>query len=220
MGRARGAGARRRHRGGRRRVFAQRAMMAVRLALVVVFGVIAEPAFAHDIVPGVGGFAGGVLHALLVPAHLMALVGLGLLAGRLANGRFAAEVTFAVALIAGLGTIAFGTGETPAPVVLLGVSALCGVLVASALSIPSPLVWLMAIVTGVAVGLDSPPDAISIREAYLTMAGVWVGAVLVLLVIAEAAARLTRPWQLIGLRVLGSWIAASAILVLALKLSR
>ena len=195
-------------------------MTRVRLALVVVFGLIAEPASAHDIVPGVGGFAGGVLHALLVPTHVMALLGLGLLAGRLSNGRLIAEVAFAAALMGGLGAIALGTGETPAPLVLPGVSALCGALVAGALPVPSPLVWLMAIVTGVAVGLDSPPDAISLREAYVMMAGVWLGAVLVLVLVAEAAARLTRPWQLIGLRVVGSWIAASAILVLALQLGR
>jgi hypothetical protein len=103
--------------------------------------------------------------------------------------------------------------------VLLGVSAVCGALVASGLSIPSPVGWLMAVVAGLAVGLDSPPDAVSIREAYLMMAGVWVGAVPVLMIVAEAAARITRPWQLIGVRVLGSWIAASAILVLALRLA-
>jgi len=184
------------------------------------FALVAPPASAHDIVPGVGGFAGGMLHALLVPAHLMALIGLGLLAGRLAKRRATAEIAFAVALVGGLGAIAFGTGETPALLVLLGVSALSGLLAAAALPIPSPLVWLIAIATGVAIGLDSPPDAISLREAYVMMAGVWLGAVLVLVLVAEAAARLTRPWQVIGLRVLGSWIAASAILVLALQLSR
>jgi hypothetical protein len=31
---------------------------------------------------------------------------------------------------------------------------------------------------------------------------------------------LTRAWQQIGVRILGSWIAASAILVLALRLVR
>ena len=30
----------------------------------------------------------------------------------------------------------------------------------------------------------------------------------------------TRPWQRIGVRIVGSWIAASAILVLALRLAR
>jgi urease accessory protein len=56
--------------------------------------------------------------------------------------------------------------------------------------------------------------------AYVIMLGTWLGAVLVLVALAEVTARLTRHWQLIGLRVLGSWIAASAILVLALRLGR
>jgi urease accessory protein len=189
------------------------------LALAVVFGLIAGPALAHDVVP-VGGFGGGMLHALLVPTHLMVLLGLALLIGRQLRGRVVSEAIFAAGLIGGLGAIALGTGETPAPLVLVGVSALCGVAAATGLRIPSPIVWLTAIVSGIAVGLDSPPDVISIREAYVIMGGVWLGAVLVLAFAAEAAARLTRPWQLIGLRVLGSWIAASAILVLALRLSR
>jgi urease accessory protein len=193
-------------------------MTSVRCTLVVALVLSVQPAFAHDIIPGVGGFSGGMLHALLVPAHLMALLGLALLVGR-TNGRLISELSFAAALIGGLGAIAFGAGETPAPLVLLGVSALCGALVASELSIPSPVGWLMAVVAGLAVGLDSPPDAISIRDAYVMMAGVWVGAVLVLMIVAEAAARVTRRWQLIGVRVLGSWIAASAILVLALRLA-
>ena len=35
-----------------------------------------------------------------------------------------------------------------------------------------------------------------------------------------AALHLTRPWQHLGVRIIGSWIAASAILVLALTFTR
>ena len=38
------------------------------------------------------------------------------------------------------------------------------------------------------------------------------------LLVGGAAASLTRAWQRIGLRALGSWIAAAAILVLTLSL--
>jgi urease accessory protein len=194
-------------------------MMRTRLAFVVALALTAQPALAHDVMPGVSGFTGGMLHALLVPSHLMALLALALVVARQARGRFVSEAIFAAALIGGLGAIAFGAGESPAPLVLLGTSALCGALAACALPVPSLILWLIAVVTGTAVALDSPPDAISIREAYVMMAGVWLGAMLVLAIVAEAAARLTRPWQLIGLRVVGSWIAASAILVLALRLA-
>jgi hypothetical protein len=38
--------------------------------------------------------------------------------------------------------------------------------------------------------------------------------------LALAAARLTRNWQRMAARVFGSWIAASAVLVLALRFVR
>src|SRR5262245_28696441 len=175
-------------------------MTGTRHAAIVAFVVTSQPAFAHDIIPGVGGFIGGLLHALLVPAHLMSLAGLALLAARQVNGRHVAEAIFALALIGGLAAIALGTGETTAPLVLLGLSALCGLLAAAALPVPRPITWLVAAATGVAVGLDSPPDVISIRMAYVIMFGTWLGAVGVLVLVAEAAARLRRPWQLIGQR--------------------
>jgi urease accessory protein len=75
-------------------------------------------------------------------------------------------------------------------------------------------------VTGLAIALDSPPDTISVSEANLMLAGTACGASLLLIAIAETATRMTRPWQRIGLRVLASWIAASATLVLALRLLR
>ena len=36
----------------------------------------------------------------------------------------------------------------------------------------------------------------------------------------EGASKLTRPWQRIGARVVGSWIAAAATMVLVLTVSR
>ena len=98
----------------------------------------------------------------------------------------------------GLAAIALGTGGTRAPLVLLGVAAICRLSIAAALPVPQALVWPVAAVAGAAIGLDSPPDVVSIQLAYVIMLGTWIGAVIVL----------------------GSWIAASAILVLALRLAR
>jgi hypothetical protein len=38
--------------------------------------------------------------------------------------------------------------------------------------------------------------------------------------VSDLTARSRRDWQRIGVRIAGSWIAASAILVLALRLAR
>src|ERR1700736_5892750 len=73
------------------------------------------------------GFVGGLLHPLLAPAHVVALIGLGLIAGRnfLATGA-AIIAAFAFGLAGGLGAIAWGVGETPATDVLLAGATLCG----------------------------------------------------------------------------------------------
>jgi hypothetical protein len=57
-----------------------------------------------------------------------------------------------------------------------------------------------------------------VREAHLMLIGTALGGIVLMVVIVEIATRLTHPWQRIAARVLGSWIAASAILVLALTL--
>jgi urease accessory protein len=165
-----------------------------------------------------GGFAGGMLHPLLAPAHLVSLVGLGLLAGRTApRARIAMATAFAAGLGGGLGAIAWGAGETPANNVLLAGAAACGMI--AALGLPGRA-WFaapLALIIGSAVGLDSPPETISLHEAVLMLTGTFCGGIAALALMAAAAAALARPWQAIALRVAGSWIAAIAILVLALR---
>jgi urease accessory protein len=56
--------------------------------------------------------------------------------------------------------------------------------------------------------------------ATVTLAGTALGACLALAIIAACASRLRRSWQRVGMRIVGSWIAASAILVLALHFAR
>jgi hypothetical protein len=82
---------------------------------------------------------------------------------------------------------------------------------------------LLAAVAGMALGLDSPPEAISIAVATTMLIGTALGASLALaLVVAGASYVGAQKWAAprIGMRVLGSWIAASALLVLALRFAR
>jgi urease accessory protein len=78
----------------------------------------------------------------------------------------------------------------------------------------------LAAVTAVALGLDSPPQALSLARAWATLIGTGIGACMVLVMIVAATAGCSREWQRIGIRVIGSWIAASATLVLALRFAR
>jgi urease accessory protein len=177
---------------------------------------LAPPAQAHAVVPGVGGFAGGLLHPLLVAAHAMSLVALGLLIARQSRP-FAPGLVFALALCAGLIAIALAVGETIASQVLLANTAILGLAVAAAWSPPKAIGWLLAAVGGAALALDSPPDAITLSEAYRMLLGTGLSACLALALVVALTRRARRHWQIIAVRIVGSWIAASAILVLALE---
>jgi urease accessory protein len=163
------------------------------------------------------GLLGGVVQSL-APAHLMALISVALLAGRKPlRERVALVGAFAAGLAAGLGALAAGAGETPAGDVLMVVAALCGLAAAAALHLPPGLPALLAIVVGLAGGLDSPPDAISLREAILGLIGTACTGIAALAIMVGVSAALAGVWQGIALRVAGSWIAAIAVLVLALR---
>jgi hypothetical protein len=167
------------------------------------------------------GFWRGLVQALLMPSHALALVGLGLLIGQQsADRRLVSMIAFALALAGGLGALALAVGETPAGNVLLAGVAVSGVLAALAIPVPTWGLALLAAGMGAALGLDSPPDVLSLLAAYLMLFGSGLGASLVLGAASECAARAARHWQRMGVRVLGSWAAASAMLALAVRLSR
>jgi urease accessory protein len=176
--------------------------------------VTSTPAFAHVAIEGVGGFWGGLLHPLLVPPHVLALAALGLFIGQQRERRIPC-VVFALALAAGLIAIASAVGATPAATVLLTTTMLAGILVAVARWLPAPVGWVLAVVTGVSVGLDSPPQAITIAEGNVMLAGTAVGALLLLLAVVAVAGLARHPLATLAMRILGSWIAASAMLMLA-----
>jgi urease accessory protein len=64
------------------------------------------------------------------------------------------------------------------------------------------------------------PQEISMRKTFLALAGTALVAFIIVAGVGTLAALARRDWQRIGIRIVGSWIAASAILVLALRLAR
>jgi len=181
----------------------------------------ATPACAHNVVPGIGGFSGGLLHPVLVPAHVLALTGLALLIGQQSPRRRAwLFATLAFALAAGIAVIVSAFAVTDADGAVLGVAAAAGIAVAvarpSSVLVSLPLIA----VAGAAIELDSVPEEISMRATFLALIGTAIGVLLVVALLAELTVRLRRDWQRVGVRIVGSWVAASAILVLALRLAR
>jgi hypothetical protein len=73
---------------------------------------------------------------------------------------------------------------------------------------------------GVLVPINTPPHEITISSAIAAQIGLATAALVTMGVVTSIAANTARPWQRIGVRIAGSWIAASAILVLALRLAR
>jgi len=161
-------------------------------------------------------FAEGFLNPLLTPAHALTLLALALCVGQ-QKGRGAALLIFALALAVGFLAIVLAVETTPARMLLLADAAALGVMAATAWA-PKPLVWLLAATAGTTLALDSPPQAVTIAEAYATLAGTIIGACAILVVMSAIAGRANADWQRLGMRILGSWIAASVILVLAVQL--
>ena len=194
-------------------------MKALTAAAALLF--VTDAAQAHTVIPGVGGFVGGLLHPLLVPAHLLALAALGLLVGQQQKrARRALLALFAAGLLAGLAVVVSAIAVEDADIVILIGAAAAGLLAALARPISIVLTGALAVITGAAMELDSVPDEISMSATVLALTGTLIAAAMALLLVALLAAERRRDWQRIGIRILGSWSAASAILVLALRLAR
>jgi urease accessory protein len=193
-------------------------VVAALLALALILA--AEPALAHPPPLGVRGFWGGVLHPVFVTDHVVGILALGLLIGGQERWGFLPLAVYVVALAAGL--VAMTTGIVPrfANEAVLGTAVVGGLLVALARPLPQALGAVLAIVLGLAIALDSPPEVLSVSEANLMLIGTGIGAAAFLIVVALATRQAQARWAKIGLRILGSWIAAAAILALALRLAR
>src|SRR5258708_7771999 len=165
------------------------------------------------------GIVAGLVHPVSTPAHVIALIGLGLIAGRNFSRAGAVIIAaFALGLTAGLGAIAWGVGETPASDVLLASAILCGLMAASGLTAPVSLAVPVALVSGLALGLDSPPESILLGEAVAMLIGTACGGIGALAMTAFLASRIARcrPGILLPLPPPGT--PPIAILFLALPL--
>ncbi|MEZ5477040.1 MAG: hypothetical protein R3E95_06005 [Thiolinea sp.] len=104
---------------------------------------------------------------------------------------------------------------------LLLCALLSGLLVMLRLTLACGWVLLLAAVAGVLIGLDSAaPQIPGLRgdKVYVLLAGTVCAAVLLNMVASLLALALRRVLDGVPLRVLGAWISAGALLVLALSL--
>lgn len=169
---------------------------------------------------GIGEFYGGMLHPVMVLPHVLSLTVFAVLLGQRGTRamRFAYP-PFMLALIVGLFLAGFEVQPAlPSEAILLSVALVCGLLVAAQRPPPGAVLSVLAGLLALVIGMDSGVTGLDRRETFAALLGCWLGAVLLLLVIAGVTEMANRPWQRVALRVLGSWITASAALVLALAL--
>jgi hypothetical protein len=72
----------------------------------------------------------------------------------------------------------------------------------------------------VALALNAPPQEFTVQAAIVSQLGFAPAAILAAAFATLVAGQAKVPWQRIGVRIVASWIAASTILVLALRLAR
>jgi len=174
--------------------------------------------WAHTAIEGIDALYNGILHPLIVPAHLLGLLALGLLTGQQRELRIQRVLPiFLVPLFVALLYVALG-GVLIVEQLLLLWAILCGSLVALKLSLPRWILWACLVGEGLLIGLDSVPMGLEGKDRFALLFGIFLGAGLFLMYLAMIIQRLIHPWQQIGVRVLGSWIIASSLLVLTLSI--
>ena len=179
-------------------------------------------ASAHTAISGVGDFFGGVLHPLTTPAHLLVLLGLGLLAGRQTplNLKIPLAAFIPVSALA-LVLTTTGLVKTVYPPILISIALVAGALIALGRPLPSTVIGALFVVAAFALGLDSAVENGTPISITKTLLGTWLGLILVVADIAYYLSFVTKQkWQQVGIRVAGSWITAASFMILAFALRR
>jgi hypothetical protein len=121
-------------------------------------------------------------------------------------------------LVAGLAVTAFIAEPALAADVLLAATGILGLLIAAAW-VPPVVAWPLAAIAGVAFALDSRPEVTATDEIIRMLIGTGIGAAIALAIVAVGSTFLQGNVSRIVLRVLGSWVAAIAILDLSLRIA-
>lgn len=176
---------------------------------------------AHSPIQGLDDFFNGLLHPLFVPAHVLLVLAFGLLLGQqgiLAHLR--AIWSYVTGVTAGLLMSGVGQSVVDPSVHEAGVlAAAMGValLTVTALRLPRVLMILIGLTAGLLLGLDSLQAELAGQARYVALFGSAVALYLLMLYpLALAEWAQGRAWLSVGVRVVASWVAASALLVLAL----
>jgi len=190
-------------------------------ALTVFFILLfSNTAFAHSPIKGIGNFYNGLLHPILVPAHIILIIAVGLFFGQQGHKKIEATIgLFALATFIGLISAWFSI-NLEIEAVITTLSATTGLIIALNPSINLVGCLIIISTAGFLLGIDSTQETLVGKEKLMTLFGSGVAIYFLFLysmVIAQSLNK--KAWQKIGIRIFGSWIAASSLLVLALSFS-
>ena len=188
------------------------------VALAVLALALAAPgsAEAHLVSTGMGPIYDGVTHFGLSPEDYLPVAALALFAGL--RGPAAARLLLAVLPAAWLtGGVTAMAGLAPPATAVSAATAVMfiaiGGLLAANVESPRPLAAAVAAFLGLLRGLADLSGVEANLPHLGSLAGMVASAFVVFAVTASVSLALTRPWTVIAVRVSGSWLAASGLLL-------
>lgn len=178
------------------------------------------PCEAHLVTTGLGPLYDGIGHLLLTPEQWTAIAGVGLMAGLrgVSVGRSALFALPAGWLIGG------GVGlllRTPPPDLLPAATLLAiGVFVAADQPLKKPGVIAASAAVGVLQGDLTATAFRSVTDAGLALLGSAAAACVGVVIVSSVVVTLQSGWKRIAVRVAGSWLAATGLLLIGWTLRR
>lgn len=171
-------------------------------------------AHAHLSLEGVGEMANGALHPLMSPAHVLMFLSLALLLGQQVPFDLKTPLRIFVPA-SGAALLLTLTGwviEVYQPL-LVGTALITAIVVALEINISRWVIGFLCGAVAVGIGLDSAPGEGSVLK---TLAGTWLSMNALVFYIAMCASNGSdKKWAKAAIRVLGSWIIAISLMVLA-----
>lgn len=190
------------------------------LALTLALVLFPLPAEAHLTSTGMGPVYDGLLHLLLSPEDVIAVLALALFAGQrgAAHGRWVLFVLSGAWLVGGLSGLTTATihGAALTFVSFLLLGALLAADAALPLYATTALAGLIGLFHGYLNGGGMGPPA----DGALALLGLVFAVFVVVALASSLVVSLRQQWHRIAVRVVGSWIVASGLLMLGWALRR
>ncbi|MEM6578029.1 MAG: hypothetical protein AAF678_06015 [Pseudomonadota bacterium] len=186
-----------------------------------VLAVLPGVAAAHNPLPGLEGFYVGLVHPLSTPDQALLLVGTALAFGSFSMPSLLPA--FGALLLGLLAGLVWGQSDIESAQWLL-VLAICAAVWAALLpGRGHRLLVGLAVLSGFGLGWASVPDAGATSDRAFTMSGSFFGAGLAILYLTGGVEvlrdRIKAHWLDISLRVIAAWVAAIAVIMLALSVA-